>query len=253
MFAQVACQVCGKPFQVPKGQLGETVTCSWCGKPTAAVPLAVKAEPLPAEMPERPRRRTVLPQARPRPSGVRPLVWVVYGVLLLLVAAGVFVGVRMFTGGGGGLRPFVPPDGSCDVLLPGTPREQPVADDEFLKSGKRFVSEPGWGGKLRGEVGWFDIPDAQLARADDLFVLLRDRRAGEFGATAGGEASVRVDARYGKEVRFVKGDEVYVERYLFDPKSSRPRVYWVSVGGAKFDPESATAAKVVGSLRGGGP
>ena len=111
------------------------------------------------------------------------------------------------------------------------------------------MSEPGWGNKWRGEVGWCDIADAQLVRAEDLFTLLRDRRAGELSATAEGEASVRVDSHFGKEVRFVNGDVKYVERYLFDPKSARPRVYWVSVGGANFDPESATAAKVTGSLR----
>lgn len=250
MFAQVACQVCGKPFQVPKAKLGATVTCSWCGTATAAIPLAVEAQPLPPDE-SAPRGRAV--KAIPVRRRPRWLLYLAYGGQLLVVAVVVFVGLRAFTGGGGELRPFVPPDGSCDVLLPGTPREQPVADDEFLKSGKRFVSEPGWGNKLRGEVGWFDVPDAQLARADDLFVLLRDRRAGELGAAAGSEASVRVDARYGKEVRFTNGDEVYVERYLFDPKGKRPRVYWVSVGGAKFDPDSATAAKVVGSLRVGGP
>ncbi len=249
MFAQVACQVCGKPFQVPKDQLGETVTCSWCGKPTAAVPLAVEAQPLPPERPERPRQRAVVAHARPR-ARVRPLVWVGYGALLMVVAGGVFAGVRLFTGGGGdGLREFTAPDGSCKAQLPGTPREQAVADDEFLKSGKRYVSEPGWGNKWRGEVGWFDVPDAQLMRPEDLFVLLRDRRAGELGATAEGEGSVRVDSHFGKEVRFVSGEVKYVERYLFDAKSARPRVYWVSVGGAKFDPESATAAKVMGSLR----
>ena len=180
----------------------------------------------------------------------RWLLYVAYGVLLVLVAVAVFVGGRMFSGGGdGGLREFTAPDGSCKARLPGTPREQPVADDEFLKSGKRFVSEPGWANRWRGEVGWFDVPDAQLARADDLFVLLRDRRAGELGATVESEGSVRVDSHFGREVRFVTGDVKHVERYLFDAKSSRPRVYWVSVGGAMFDPDSATAAKVVGSLR----
>jgi hypothetical protein len=247
MFAQVACQVCGKPFQVPKGTLGGPVTCSWCGQPTAAVPLAVKAEPLPPDEPV-PRRRPV--KATPVRGRTRWPLYVGYGVLLVLVAVAVFVGVRMFSGGGSdGLREFTAPDGSCKAQLPGTPREQPVAGDEFLKSGKRFVSEPGWGNKLRGEVGWFDLPDAQLMRAEDLFVLIRERRAGELGATVGSEASVRVDSHFGREVRFVSGDVRYVERYLFDAKSSRPRVYWVSVGGATFDPDSATAAKVAGSLR----
>ena len=232
MFAQVACQVCGKPFQVPKERLGETVACSWCGKPTTAVPLVVKVHQLPESKPARPRW---------------PL-YVAYGVLLLLIAGGVFAGVRMFTGGDG-LREFTAPDGSCKAMLPGTPREQAVPADDFLGTGQRFVTEPGWGNKLRGEVGWCDIADAQLVRPEDLFTLLRDRRAVELGATAEGEASVRADSHFGREVRFVSGDVKSVERYLFDPKAARPRVYWVSVGGAKFDPESATAAKVTGSLR----
>lgn len=233
MFAQVACVECGKPFQVPRAKLGETVTCSWCGKPTAAVPLVVDALPLPSGTKA---RRT------------HPLAWVVYAAVLVTVAGGVYLGLRTF-GGGSTLRQFSAPDGSCAALLPGSPREVDVPDDDFFKVGKRFVAEPGWFGGPRGEVGWIDVPDAQLVRAEDLFVVLRDRRASELGATAEEEKAVRVDALFGREVRFVNGNTRHAERYLFDAKSTRPRVYWVSVGGDKFDPDSATASKVLGSLR----
>lgn len=231
MFAQVACVECGKPFQVPKAKVGETVTCSWCGNPTAAVPLAMDALPLPAG----PKRRN-------------PLAWVAYAAALVAVSVGVFLGLRGF-GDGNTLRLFTAPDGSCAALLPGSPREVAVPDDDFLKGGKRFVAEPGWFGGPRGEVGWFDMPDAKQWRAEDLFVVLRDRRAGELGATAEDEKAVRVDALFGREVRYTSGNTRHTERYLFDAKSTRPRVYWVSVGGDKFDPDSPAASKVLGSLR----
>lgn len=236
MFAQVACLVCGKPFQVRAEKLGRSVPCPWCGKHTDAVPVTVDVQPLPAEAPK-PRRR-------------HPLVWVAYALALVLVAGGVFVGLRVF--GGTGFTEFTAPDGSCRAVLPGFPGEVPLGPtDELFVSGKRFAASPGWFGKVSGELGWFDLPaeDAKLIRPEDLFRAVRDRRAEELGATPDGEGVVRADSLSGVEVRFASGDVRHAERYLFDPKPPRPRVYWVSVGGPGFDPESAAARKVLGSLR----
>jgi len=249
MFAQVACLVCGKSFQVPREKLGRSVTCSWCGKQTEAVPVAVDVQPLPASenLTPRPPLRSGEGEKTRRS---RPLLWVAYAGLLLVIAGGVFVVLRMF--GGGEWTEFFAPDGSCRAVLPGSPREVPAGPtDELFPSGKRFVVSPGWNNKIGGEVGWFDLPadDAKLIRPEDLFRTLRDRRADELGATPEGEGVVRVDSLNGIEVRFVKGNVRHVERYLFDQKSSRPRVYWVSAGGTNFDPESAAAKKAMGSLR----
>lgn len=241
MFAQVACLVCGKPFQVPRDKLGQSVTCSWCGEPTEAVPVAVDVQPLPAGP----------PVTTPAKRRFNPVVWVAYVALLVLIAGGVFAALRMF-GGGGEWTEFTAPDGSCRAVLPGSPREVPAGPTgELFPSGNRFVVSPGWNSKVGGELGWFDLPadDAKLIRPEDLFRTLRDRRAEELGATAEGEGVVRLDALSGVEVRFAKENVRHVERYLFDPKPPRPRVYWVSVGGANFDPESAAARKVMGSLR----
>lgn len=235
MFAQVACLVCGKPFQVAREKLGRKVPCPWCGQDTDAVPVNVEVQPLPADS---------SPKGKPRVS-----MWVAYAVLLLIVAGGVFVGLRLF--GGTELVEYAVPDGSCRVLLPGSPQEvSPGPTDELFVGGRRFAATP-WLGKLNGEIGWFDLPpqDAKLIRPDDLFRTLRDRRASELGATPDGEGVVKVDALSGLEVRFAGGSVRHVERYLFDPNSARPRVYWASVGGANFDPDSNTARKVLGSLR----
>ncbi|MCU0703945.1 MAG: hypothetical protein MUF18_08210 [Fimbriiglobus sp.] len=250
MFAQVACLVCGKLFQVPREKLGTSVACSWCGKPTDAVPVAVDVLPLPAATSDS-TPQTLL-QKGDREKVSRPLLWAGYAALLVAVAAVVFVGVRML-GGSVSLAEFVAPDGSCKALLPGAAIEAGITPDaatgELFPTGKRFRTPPGWGSKVEGEVGWFDVPEAKLVRPDDVFRALRDRRAGELGLTAEGEGVVRVNALQGVEVRFAGGNQRWVERYLFDPKASRPRVYWVGVGGPNFDPESEVAKKILGSLR----
>lgn len=241
MFAQVACLVCGKSFQVPREKLGQSVTCSWCGKPTDAVPVAVDVQPLPADSPAKP---------SPVKRRFNPLLWVAYAALLLVIAGGVFVALRLF--GGGEWAEFTAPDGSCRAVLPGSPHEVPLGPtDEFFPSGKRFAVSPGWNSKVGGELGWFDLSadDAKLIRPEDLFRTLRDRRAEELKATPENEGVVRGDSLSGIEVRFVKENARHVERYLFDPKPPRPRVYWLSVGGMNFDPESAAAKKAMGSLR----
>lgn len=254
MFAQVACLACGKPFQVDQQKLGTAVPCPWCRKDTAAVPAAVDVQPLPPAAPARHERASTNPFTTPIRKPRHPLVWVAYAALLLFVAGAVFVGIRLFTVGTT-LNEYTTPDGSCKVLLPGNPREVPTnPTDEFFPSGKRYVSAPGLFNTLGGEVGWFDLPaeDAKLIRPEDLFRTLREKRAEELGATAEGEAALRVDSFQGVEVRFAKDNVRHLERYLFDPKATTPRVYWVSVGGPDFDPDSAVARKAVGSLRVGG-
>lgn len=254
MFAQVACLVCGKPFQVAREKLGQTVPCPWCDQPTKAVPATVEVQPLPAEPQSGSPRGgddrdlTALPSVSRR-TKPRLLVWTVYGVVLLLVTGGVFVGLRVM--GGTTFSEFVAPDGSCRAVLPGAANPVPVGfSDELFPSGKRFASVSGMG-RVHGEVGWFDLPaeDAKLIRPEDLFDKVRGWRAGELGADVDGQGVVRVDEHPGAEVRFVKDKVKHVERYVFVKSGPTPRVYWVSVGGENFDPDSADARKVLGSLR----
>lgn len=255
MFAQAVCLLCGKPFQVAREKLGRTVPCPWCDQPTEAVPVAVEVQPLPASDDPTPHPRTPGEPGPRRPrvrSPNRPLFLLVYGAGLLLIAGGVFVGLRV-TGVFGGITftEFVAPDGSCRAALPGTATPVPVGfSDELFPSGKRFAAAS-WLGRVRGEVGWFDLPaeDAKLIRPEDLFDRVRELRAGELGAEVDGQGVVRVDDHPGAEVRFVKDKVKHVERYVFVKGGPTPRVYWVSVGGDNFDPDSADARKVVGSLR----
>lgn len=181
----------------------------------------------------------------------RPLFLFGYGLLLLLVAGGVFVGLRVL--GGTTFTKFVAPDGSCQAELPGSVAEVPVASpDELFSSGKRFVGSS-WFGRVHGEVGWFDLSaeDVKLLPPEGAFEPLQKWRAEQLGAEVELQGPVKLNdvSVSGHEVRFLKGKARYVERYLFVGTGPAPRVYWVSVGGEKFDPESADALKVVGSLR----
>ena len=256
MFAQVACLKCGKPFQVGREKLGQGVPCPWCGQTTDAVPAAVEVHPLPADSsdltPRPPLRTGEGESAAPPKRRPRLLPLVAYAVLLLVVAAAVFVLLR-YQGGyvpDVALAEFVAPDGSCRAVLPGAAREGPVAGDEFLPAGRRFAASS-WLTRAGGEVGWFDLPaeEVKLLREEDLFRHLRDRRAKELDAAVTAEGVVRVDSSTGAEVRFTRGDVRHVDRYLLAKGGPNPRVYWVSVGGPNLDPDSAVAQRVIGSLR----
>lgn len=246
MFAQVACLACGKPFQVAKGKLGQTVPCPWCFQPTAAVPVAVEVNPLPAEGATAP-----IPTAR-RP---RLVFFLAYAVVLFLLAVGVFVGLRYQAGAVPDfvIAEFVAPDGSCRSVLPGAVREVPIAeaDGGMLTGGKRFASSS-WATRIVGGIGWFDLSaaDVKLIRPEDLFDRVRAVRAKALGGVeVEKQGVVRVDAHLGREVQFQNANERYAERYVFVATGSHPRVYWVSLGGPNFDPESAIALRVLGSLR----
>src|SRR5262245_50737516 len=88
MFVAVACNRCGKPFQVPEAAAGKDVACPWCQATVPALPVAgvmsaeappahaggslSQAEPLSlddAEPGERPKAVPVAPPSPRRPRG----------------------------------------------------------------------------------------------------------------------------------------------------------------------------------------
>lgn len=262
MFAQVACGKCGKPFQVPDGQLGQVVSCPWCREQTTALPLVgVVPEALPDDAPPPAPNRAVsrpaeCPAAPARPAPGR--VWVkpvVIAVLSLLALVVTFLGSAYYRGAVPGFvwQRFDAADGTCRVELPGGVTEAdlpPIGNYIVLKPGKKFTSGSMFT-RLSGFVGWYDLDPAfaKLTRPADVLAAERERRKDETGWTVEAEsASAKVAGFEALEVRYVGGSTKWIERYVYVPVGLRPRMYVVGVGGGGFDPDGPHASRVLTSF-----
>lgn len=266
MFAQVACGKCGKPFQVPDGQLGQTVSCPWCRETTTALPLVgVVPEALPDDAPPRPakpNRSVVDPGTRPPASACPPLragrAWakpVLISFLSLLALVLAFFGSAYYRGAVPGFvwQRFDAPDGTCRVEMPGgvTESDLPAIDNSAVtRPGKKFTSASAFT-RLSGFVGWYDLDPAlvKLTRPADVMAAERERRKAETGWTVEAESVAgKVAGFEALEVRYASGSVKWIERYVFVPTGPHPRMYVVGVGGGGFDPDGAHASRVLTSF-----
>lgn len=276
MFAQVACGKCGKPFQVPDGQLGRSVACPWCREQTTAPPLVgVVPEALPDDAPppsvppippippipapnraDAPRvERSASPVRPPVPPGRLWVKVVVVTFLSLLALVVAFFGSAYYRGAVPGFvwQRFDAPDGTCRVELPGgvTETDLPAIDGYTVtRPGKKYTSGSAFT-RLRGFVGWYDLDPAQvkLTRPADVLAAERERRKGETGWEVEAEsASAKVAGFEAMEVRYVGGATKWIERYVFVPTGPHPRMYVVGVGGGGFNPDGPHAARALTSF-----
>ncbi len=240
MFAQVACLKCGKPFQVKRETLGQPTTCPWCNETTQAVPTVMDVQPLPPAT-------DLLPAAR-KPRR-KLLLYLAYAALLLLIAAGVFVGVRTFTAPlpGLSLAEWTAPDGSCKATLPGTVSETAIDPPlRTLPNGKRFRSAS-WMTKAVGEVGWFELTEEDATyRPVDLLNTVREGRAALLEAKV--DDVNGVDDTSDVTVKYTAGAVRYVERQVVVKRGKRGRVYFVCVGGPNLSADNPEAKRVLESL-----
>lgn len=175
---------------------------------------------------------------------------------LLCVAAIVFVIVQYSRG-------YVPSfvykeyetkDGSYRFVSIDDPYWLPLsAQIDGWGEGERVCSITYWT-LTQCDAGYFDLnPDvAKRGRTDRLTGELRNWHKDQAippGATVEREAAVTVDTHEGLEVRWVQGNDRYVARYFLILNGSKPRAYWVSVGGPHFDPDGKVARKVLDSFR----
>jgi hypothetical protein len=246
VFAQVACGKCGKPFQVPEAQLGQSVVCSWCRESVTAVPLSgIVPEALPDDSP-------ALPRPRLKRPWLAPVLVTLLSGLALVVA---YVGSAYYRGGVPGFvwQRFEAPDGTCRVDLPGRVTEEELPADPkspITLSGKKFTASSTFT-RVGGFVGWYDLDPRpiQMTRPEDVLAAERERRKAETGWAVETEStSARVGGFDLLEVQFADGSAKYVERYVFVTKGPHKRLYVLGVGGGHFDPAGEDAKRVLNSF-----
>jgi hypothetical protein len=285
MFVPVSCTNCGKPFQVPEAALGKPAACPWCQVVVTALPVASGAQPEPAatspepaqeplslddEPPEpRARRPVAVPVAPPAPPKPRPraplsLKTVAAGMLIVTVIATLTI---LALGYGSGRVPgsawfeFTPPDGSCTVLMPGTPKEEDVAAHPAasVTGGKRYVTR-NWYSRTSAWVGWGDLDPkfhASLAKdkdKDKLFAAAaleaeRNREKSRLEGTVTKEMEVRINDAWGIEVHMDTPNGPVVEWLLLVADGTRPRLYVYGFQSPSLTPDSAAVRRMFTSFK----
>jgi len=265
MFVPVACLKCGKLFQVPAAAAGTEVACPWCKGITPALPVAAVPDAAPpASAPAPLSLDDAEPEsadAPPRPPFRFPLRT---ALVALLVTAGVGVGVVAVLGyGAGRVAPaawaeFTPPDGSCTVLLPGAPDEEPVEPQaSTARGGLRYVTT-GWYSGVSAWVGWQDLDPAWAKEAagdrDGVFAAAvlaaeRDRRVAQVGGTAVAVKPARFGYGPGMIVEMQTPRGPLVEQYVLAPDGPRPRLYFVGVRARTAAADGPLVRKLFNSFR----
>lgn len=286
-FRPVACMACGQLFQVAQDRLGQEVTCPWCQAVTPALPVAAPS-PNPTAAPAAPTQGTpssapsiattsdtqeqsvaaspstpvsaarqapavAVPSAQPSsrlPGSPRDIAGAVVGVFVLAIAT---LAVLRYHRGyvlAAEWQSFTAPDGSVQIELLGSPREEAEADGSV-----RFWSR-GWYSGVYAFVGWqlltpeqaesARLPDARK-NLDRLIQAELDRWRSRFGGN-GRTATLQFTDPLIVEIHWEAESLHGVGRVVVVPLGKQPRVYVLGLVGPRITPSSPAARRFFDSF-----
>lgn len=272
MPAMISCTQCGKPFQVADAAAGTNVICPWCKATVAAVPTAAAAPvealsiepigPFPADLPPRPEADI------PRPPTSRAFPFATLLILLVTVCAAFALTVVILRQGAGVIperawRPYVPPDNTFAIDLPGDPEADKLDPLPGIPGvAGAWYSTRGWYSGLTAFVGWRETrpgvpPPGAQGTLPELWLVYRrpieaeiERQRAVWGGTVTQEATTRFDNPLTVDVRMsIPGGDV-VERFVVaaNPVS---RIYFFGMKGKNVTPDSPAVTRLFNSFRAG--
>ena len=239
MFVPVACSQCGKPFQVPDAAVGKAVACPWCAASVLGLPVAApQPEPLSLDDP-------------PRTPAPWPVTAAVVVAVMIVVAGLTLAALRFGKFFDAGWTTFTPPDGSCSVLMPATPKAENAdanPHSPVLGGGTRFVA----GRSPKVTLGWMelDAEKAKLVRPEDLIdAEIRHRKDTLRPTSTTRPATYRVNDFQGGEVNYETADGTRVELLIVVPTGPKPRVYVLAVEGKGVAADDPAVRRFFNSFR----
>jgi hypothetical protein len=154
---------------------------------------------------------------------------------------------------------FTPPDGSCSVQLPGSPKEEEVDPNPngSVLGGKRYTAS-GWLSRTTAWVAWGDLDPALVkslaADKDGVFAASalraeRDREKSRLEGSITNEVMVRYNASWGIEVHMDTPKGKVIERLLIVSDGPRPRLYVLGIRAKDLTPESPAARRLFNSFK----
>lgn len=208
---------------------------------------------------DRPARRA-RPAPRKRSSG---LLWLFVGLgaagLCVLGCGGVVVYFAAFASReipAAEWKPFTPPNGRCQVLMPGTPKPEPLPIDGLgVVAAQKHMVERKWEDAVF-VVSYLDMNQVVLANTtfETLYVAERDNMLKTTNGRLGKETEISLAGYRGKEFQAsVKGGGTIIMRMYLVPGPGRDRIYILMAGGSRMKPGKGDAAKFFDSFKLTGP
>lgn len=266
MLVPVACGQCGKPFQVPKGEVGRPAVCPWCRANVSALPVALPetAGSLPEvlSLDEGPPPAEVTASSSLNQKRRSPVGWLVRGVMVLAVMAAVFALTFTAVRYGSGWVPsygwveFVAPDGSCRVEMPTSVSADElypaIPDFPMTRPGRKYIART-WYSGVTTSAGWVEVdPErAKTLRLEDLAGGEAARRKGELGAMSTAMSTVKRGEREGIEVVYRTPDGVVIDRMVYIGEGANPRLYVLSYSAQSAGRDSPAVVRFFHSFRPG--
>lgn len=290
MFVPVHCTSCSKPFQVPDDALGKPTLCPWCQAVVTALPVASVAEVphtqstpapelpapvIPAAKRIDPRPLSLDEDAPPKPRAARAarrentepravLVVTVIGAVLTTVILVMGVTLTVLRYGSGAIRErgwteYMPPDGSCSVLLPGSPIEEEVEPNAAgsATGGKRY-GYSGWYTRTSAWLAWNDLePGFVASLANDKEKVFTasaiqaelSREKARLQGTVTKEAEIRFKSAWGVEVHMDSPGGKVIEWLVLVAEGGRPRLYVYGVRAKNIAHDSAVVRRMFTSFK----
>ena len=190
MYVVIVCANCNGASQVDEDALGKMVQCPLCGKPTAArtkeavlpvaKPLEQSVSDAPLSLDDAPASPIANASAKPQAAPVKKAIYIGLSLFATLVLMGLIYGAFRYGNGDipdSSWKKFKPPDGKCEVSLPGEPEAEEIPAEGFaVLGGKRFVVNR-WFEKIRVGFGWIDLDADRLqgVKFDQIALPFRDR------------------------------------------------------------------------------
>lgn len=269
MFVPVACNRCGKPFQVPDADAGRDVACPWCKAVVPALPVAGPVVPVaPAAEPPAPLSLDdappYVPPAPPRRRQGPPTAVLVLGVALILLLVVLAIGMLGFRSGNipdSAWREYSPPDKSFVVQLPGDPVAEPLHPLPGAPGGlggELFMCR-GWYSGADAWVGWRDVNPVlapAVAGTPEGWLLYRPAMEAEvkrqrdlWNASEPRWRTIKFEDPLTVEVEMGTPDGNVVERLIVVGVGSRSRLYIVGMRAKNLAPNSGTVRRLFNSFR----
>jgi hypothetical protein len=270
MFVPVACNRCGKPFQVPDANAGKSVACPWCGAAVPALPVAGPVLPeVPAAEPPAPLSLDdappvlptdpTLPRRRPGP----PLAVVVLGVAMILLLIVLGFGLLGFRSGripDSAWRSYTPPDKTFTVDLPAEPTAEPLGALSGVPGlGGEMFTARGWYSGAVAWVGWRDVQPVVAAAASgnpEVWLLYRPaidaevkRQQELWNGTITREATVRFEHPLTVEVQMNTPEGNVIERMVLIGIGPRTRLYFLGMRAKNLTSDNAAVRRLFNSFR----
>jgi len=253
MATMVRCAACDERFQVDERSLGKSVICPACGATTVAQAIPVGTTDNPLSLDDEPVSSPV--PVPPTATRSRRFPWRIVGATLLTFLSMSLVYIGFQYGSGripeSAWQPFAPEDAHCELLMPGTPTEEPIASFGAGTIGGRRYLRYRWLEKVLVAFAWYDLRENALpfVNLDGIAKRHEEELLARHPGKVTDRGVVNINGNEGREFVVETENGRWVERIILVASKPRARIFILGIGGPNISKEGVTTLRYLLSWR----